>query len=85
MFKYIFGMQKKDKFAVGRVSRRLLLEVSDREDLQNVKRELGIGRRRRLVRFKDIQEEELQKLDEVNQGENKLIKVQEEESRLIGV
>lgn len=77
-------MQKKDKPAASRASRRSSSEASDREDSQNAKREPGTGRRRRSVRFKDTQEEEPQKSDEANQGENKLIKAQEEKSRLTG-
>lgn len=80
----IFVMQKKDKPAVGRASRRSSSEASDREDSQNAKRDPGTGRRRRSVRFKDTQEEEPKGSDEANQGGNKLTKAQEEENRLTG-
>lgn len=76
-------MQKKDKPAIGRASRRSSSEASDREDSQNAKREPGTGRRQRSVRFKDTQEEP-NGSDEANQGGKNLIKAQEEENRLTG-
>ncbi|XP_061193994.1 telomere-associated protein RIF1-like [Saccostrea echinata] len=80
-----YTSQRKDRPTKGRTTRKSSSEASDREDSQNSKKELGVGKRRRSVRFKETAEEvgqggEVEKKSaqvEADRGETSVEKSQE--------